>query len=840
MSLFKAREWWSCSIGQQEEFDHGCLCVSNIDNSTSGQDKIIIGSFAGLLRVFLPQPCQPGTTYKPNDLLLEHQLEQAILQITSGRFVSGTEMVCLAVLHPQKLAVYRFTGTLGVVEQGNEYQLNLMYEHNLQRMACNMTRGPFGHVKGKDFICVQSMDGFLAFFEQESFTSGRLLPKFLLPGPICYNSRTDSFITVSSQRFLESYRYEALAVSTDESNTLVQTGDQWNTQTRKTLSAEWTLNIGEQALDVRVAAFDQAPTCVLVLGERHLFYVQEGGKLSCMRKLESSPSCFLPYASVQEGTVQILVGTHDKSLLVFCDDQLQWVARLSHVPISACIGTFRDLRGIVVTISDEGHLQCSYLGTNPDSFKAPRMENRDVNFAEMEAELKELHKVIKTSTNTKDIVPKKCKDDLVLTTTIISTLDATHVAAGDGDEEMLPSVTVKVTLESEQPVHHVKLMLSVPVPLTLSTDQFSFYYIDPGKPMSVDFAVLLKEDFAPADLDGMAIVTYSTPSDLPKVVESSFSLPLLLVCQAVLTTNSTGNKITIDTNKPSVHLGSLFEEFVKGDKSELANAISFQLPDGSSVTVLASKTSQRYRVQSVRFENLCLVTVELYQRLVNHFHKRGIADFTCSFAGPLPLDDYFKIIDIHFELRQLAEHFMELLTKQAVEFRAIQRCLLTRFKDKNPASVQGLDFLLEKTYAQMMELSESAQANQRSLVRARVALEAGGQLLLLLLQLSHDLTSSTTGILRAALLPMLEDSQQLGWEETVETAVSHLLSTSLAEPNQDRPPCSVTKLTIPRETTGLKKSLRLMCERLSKKCNLNLTVADCADARSCQGTPSTR
>uniref|UniRef100_A0A8C4WWA7 Uncharacterized protein n=1 Tax=Eptatretus burgeri TaxID=7764 RepID=A0A8C4WWA7_EPTBU len=789
MSLFKAREWWSCSIGQQEEFDHGCLCISNIDNSTSGQDKIIIGSFAGLLRVFLPQPCQPGTTYTPNDLLLEHQLEQAILQIASGRFVSGTDMVCLAVLHPQKLAVYRFTGTLGVVEQGNEYQLKVMYEHNLQRMACNMTCGPFGQVKGKDFICVQSMDGFLAFFEQESFTTGRLLPKFLLPGPICYNPRADSFITVSSQRFVESYRYEELAVSVDESNTLVQTGHQWNTQTRKTPSAEWTLNIGEQALDIRVAAFDQAPTCLLVLGEKHLFYLQEGGKLCRMRKLESSPSCFLPYTSVQEGTVQILVGTHDKSLLVFCDDQLQWVARLSHVPISVCIGTFRDLRGIVVTISDEGHLQCSYLGTNPDSFKAPRTENRDVNFAEMEAELKELHRVIKASTNTKDIVPKKCKDDLVLTTTIITALDATHVAAAKGDEETFPSVTVKVTLESGHPVHHVKLMVSVPVPLTLSTDQFSFYYIDPGKPISVNFTVLLKEDFAPAELDGMAIVTYSTPSGIPKVVESSFSLPLLLVCQAVLATNSTGNKITIDTNKPSVHLGSLFEEFVKGDEGELANAISFQLPDGSSVTVLASKTSQRYRVQSVQFENLCLITMELYQRLGNHFHKRGIMDFTCSFTGPLPLDDYFKIIDIHFG---------------------------------------------------MMELGESAEANQRSLVRARVALEAGGQLLLLLLQLSHDLTPSTTGILRAALLPMLEDSQQLGWEETVEMAVSHLLSTSLAEPNHDQPPCSMTKLTIPSETTDLKKSLRLMCERLSKSCNLNMTAANCVDAQSCQGTPSTQ
>ena len=33
MSLFKAREWWSTTVGEDEEFDQGCLCVANIDNS---------------------------------------------------------------------------------------------------------------------------------------------------------------------------------------------------------------------------------------------------------------------------------------------------------------------------------------------------------------------------------------------------------------------------------------------------------------------------------------------------------------------------------------------------------------------------------------------------------------------------------------------------------------------------------------------------------------------------------------------------------------------------------------------------------------------------------------
>ena len=60
-------------------------------------------------------------------------------------------------------------------------------------------------------MCVQSMDGMLSFFEQESFAFGRFLPGFLLPGPLSYIAKTDSFITASSSRLVESYKYVALS-----------------------------------------------------------------------------------------------------------------------------------------------------------------------------------------------------------------------------------------------------------------------------------------------------------------------------------------------------------------------------------------------------------------------------------------------------------------------------------------------------------------------------------------------------------------------------------------------------------------------------------------------------
>lgn len=87
-----------------------------------------------------------------------------------------------------------------------------------------MTHGPFGSGGGgaaaalsggggapRESICVQSLDGQLAVFEQERFAFRRPLDGCLLPGPLAYVPRTDSLVTCTSEMLLDSYRYAALA-----------------------------------------------------------------------------------------------------------------------------------------------------------------------------------------------------------------------------------------------------------------------------------------------------------------------------------------------------------------------------------------------------------------------------------------------------------------------------------------------------------------------------------------------------------------------------------------------------------------------------------------------------
>lgn len=58
------------------------------------------------------------------------------------------------------------------------------------------------------------------------------------------------------------------------------------------------------------------------------------------------------------------------------------------------------MKGLIVTLSDSGHLQCSYLGTDPSVFQAPKVESREMNYEELDREMKELQKIIKEATKT--------------------------------------------------------------------------------------------------------------------------------------------------------------------------------------------------------------------------------------------------------------------------------------------------------------------------------------------------------------------------------------------------------------------------------------------------------
>ena len=68
-------EWWATTAGENEEFHDKSICIGNVDNSNPPQDKIVVGSFEGILRIYSPQARQ----FRIEDVVIEKNLAAPIL-----------------------------------------------------------------------------------------------------------------------------------------------------------------------------------------------------------------------------------------------------------------------------------------------------------------------------------------------------------------------------------------------------------------------------------------------------------------------------------------------------------------------------------------------------------------------------------------------------------------------------------------------------------------------------------------------------------------------------------------------------------------------------------------
>ena len=207
-SLYSMLQWWQASPGSDEEFGGGCVVVGNLDNGSDGANKVATGSFSGMLRVYHPRE----SVYRVEDLMLETSLDAPILQLAVGAFVGGSNRLALAVLHPRALAVYSITAATGGGGKGGEsakasyYEFTRAYLHELPRPAYCMAHGLFGGGLGRDHLAVQSMDGEVTIWEGERALHAGRLAKFLLPGPLIYNAKADTFLTYTSHMEVDCYK----------------------------------------------------------------------------------------------------------------------------------------------------------------------------------------------------------------------------------------------------------------------------------------------------------------------------------------------------------------------------------------------------------------------------------------------------------------------------------------------------------------------------------------------------------------------------------------------------------------------------------------------------------
>jgi len=676
----------------------------------------------------------------------------------------------------------------------------------------------------------------------------RKLSNFLLPGPFAYAAAADCFVTYCSRMEIECFKYASLVPQS---------------QAGQRMHADWSIIIGEEVVNVVVGHASRDLTHsqvdVVVVSTHMLLALQDNGSIRSQKRIEYVPLCATLYPNPSRevgGTEEnLIVGTHAGTALIYCDMRLLWSARLMWPPAAMGVHCFGNQNGLLVSLAFDGTVTISYLGTDPPTLavvpetkvgyqtalRIPLVGQLDglhymccaqrdpcaqeLNYEAMDEEHRSLLQTIRNSSSDSKIEPS---DGLTLTAQVPLTCEP----ADSDDASVISAVVVRVfiTYSGSVTLENVTLVGSCTLPVFLTADTVVLPSLASGNrtPTIVPFTFRARVHELPISLGASVIATYTTPTGEPRCAGCEVVLPFAMIAEVIPPVKTSEFKITLDTNRSPPLLTSLFEDLfaMRPRMLETMNSggtvLSVRYQCGLDATVLFSKNSGRFRVQSSSFEGLWLFTDELVRRLAGLYSLRGHQGpseepFAVDYAEPLPLQEYFELIDEHLRCRAQLRVLSDQLTNRAQQFRIIEKRLLVRLKDRNPAPMQNLELLFDGTYHQLLHLAEATEIVQQQLRFHGARLAAGTRLLLLLLRLRFGLNAEDAELIEAHLSPVVNDTPDQGWEERTDAAITHLLRSSLSkETSKDVRSSNAVQLVCPTDASKLKKHITLVADRLHK------------------------
>ncbi|XP_012526471.2 protein PTHB1 [Monomorium pharaonis] len=812
MSLFKTKEWWRTQCGVHECFDRRSLLVTPLFGADR-KDIVVVGSHGGYLRIYNPSSqwideTKSPSGYESSDLIIETQVGDCIVDMKAGKFVSGSQDTQLAILTSKKLIIYSIILSQGSAEHGDHCDLQIAYEHLLQRFPASLTTGPFGGVRGRDFLCVQCLDGTLLFYEQETPTFSLVLGNRLLPEPIIYVSRNDIFVTPSSSWILECYRYKSMA----------EFGSKERSEEPKNLEPDWSYNIGEAVLDIDTVTLSSFEVGILILGEKNLYCLKDNCvTLKYAKRLEYKALCFQAYVIEPDGKLMVLVIADTNTLMIYEGTTLKWSAQLPFTPVAVTRAHFQHLDGTIVVLSEEGQLEACYLGSEPSLFIAPPLHRRGYDYVAAEDELMELRKLAKRNKASGSQLSDVTMDaELIITVTVSADLEPSPRGNQDDskDDSEGRNLMCRITIElsTYTTLHDVQVCVDVSKPFVSEKNCHVINNL-------CDRQILRTMIYATTDLPAMSSdvrisASYKTGDrGSLRVLQKMAQLPLKMMLRACPPENTSTFTATIKCSEPLVAFSQLFPEFTGDVQRQNWNALGLQhVQTGSVVTIASGATSNRYRVQSNDGPSMALVVQQLMSRLKD----KATGNFTTAIA-----QNHIQLVqsqmEAHYRSRQEADKIASEIGLLSTQLRNIERRMLRAVRERNTRSLAttGLPFLLESTYRAISALLDDLAIARTERERAGHGLQCAVRLLLLLLRL--NVNDDKYAMLEAAI--GFESSQlrdELDWEEIADVCLSTFLrSTSRkATGHLDAKPTLLTKMTSTKEFTKLKKRLVHAVERL--------------------------
>lgn len=161
------------------------------------------------------------------------------------------------------------------------------------------------------------------------------------------------------------------------------------------------------------------------------------------------------------------------------------------------------------------------------------------------------------------------------------------------------------------------------------------------------------------------------------------------------------------------------------------------------------------------FCTLCLLPGDPFSSFRHtHAHEAGQSHLRIEYTEALPLQEFYGIIDEHFERRRDLQNASESLNRAAHQYRVVEKRLLSRFKERNPAPLDNLDAVSEETYQRLVELCEGVERAQGRLAVSAARLGCATRLVALLAQYRFQLPCKDHAILLAHLFPEVTDTDE--------------------------------------------------------------------------------
>lgn len=293
--------------------------------------------------------------------------------------------------------------------------------------------------------------------------------------------------------------------------------------------------------------------------------------------------------------------------MIYNTSQLIWAAQLSYIPIAIYRTNVNGLPGAICTLCDNGKIDVSYLGSDPQMFQVPPLNMQKLNFEKTQNELIELEKEIKAGIDFTDVstINANAERDLNIDFTIDTTL---HMCKYSMSSAITPT-TNAMQMPSMDDMRMVRAIVKLHAHIQLKQIQLQFYCASPLvasnaiqsiRQMNANQHEQIETDFYMSDscdissIAVTAVVSFINRHSIPRVIEKTQLLPLPMFYKVFSPQKESTIKLTISVNQTNApHLEQLFTPDFLIDSH---NATGFRsIYTGKIVTIVAAKNSNRYR-----------------------------------------------------------------------------------------------------------------------------------------------------------------------------------------------------------------------------------------------------